>query len=85
MSRHSWALIETRLNATRRCGNKLGRCTIRTGGQINDIHNDEPDGLDETWALYDRELIDDELYAMWSHFRPGGGIFILSDSCIAAP
>ena len=34
------------------------------GGQINDVNNDEPDGLDETWALYDRELVDDELYAM---------------------
>jgi metacaspase-1 len=37
---------------------------MRTGGQVNDIHNDEPDGLDETWALYDRELVDDELYAL---------------------
>jgi hypothetical protein len=27
------------------------------GGQINDVNNDEPDGLDETWALYDRELV----------------------------
>jgi len=51
------------------------------GGQINDVNNDEPDGLDETWALYDRELVDDELYAMWSHFRPGVRIFVLSDSC----
>lgn len=51
------------------------------GGQINDVNNDEPDGLDETWVLYDRELVDDELYAMWSHFRPGVRIFVLSDSC----
>ncbi|MGD0793880.1 MAG: caspase family protein [Terriglobales bacterium] len=51
------------------------------GGQINDVNNDEPDGLDETWALYDRELVDDELYAMWSHFRPGVRVFVLSDSC----
>jgi metacaspase-1 len=51
------------------------------GGQINDVNNDEPDGLDETWVLYDRELIDDELYAMWSHFQPGVRIFVLSDSC----
>ncbi len=42
------------------------------GGQINDVDNQEPDGLDETWVLYDRELVDDELYAMWSLFRPGG-------------
>jgi len=51
------------------------------GGQINDANNDEPDGLDETWVLYDRELVDDELYAMWSRFRPGVRIFVLSDSC----
>ena len=29
------------------------------GGQINDVNKDEPDGLDETWVLYDRELLDD--------------------------
>ena len=51
------------------------------GGQINDVNDDEPDGLDETWVLYDRELIDDELYAMWSRFRPSVRIFVLSDSC----
>jgi hypothetical protein len=51
------------------------------GGQINDVSNGEPDGLDETWVLYDRELVDDELYAMWSRFRPGVRVFILSDSC----
>jgi metacaspase-1 len=51
------------------------------GGQINNVNNHEPDGLDETWVLYDRELVDDELYAMWSRFRPGVRIFVLSDSC----
>jgi hypothetical protein len=51
------------------------------GGQINDVNNDEPDGLDETWALYDRELVDDELYAMWSRFRPGVRVVVLSDTC----
>ena len=51
------------------------------GGQINDVNKSEPDGLDETWALYDRELVDDELYAMWSRFRPGVRVFVLSDSC----
>ena len=50
-------------------------------GQINDVNKSEPDGLDETWVLYDRELVDDELYAMWSRFRPGVRVFVLSDSC----
>lgn len=51
------------------------------GGQVPDVNGDEDDGLDETWALYDRELIDDELYVMWSQFQSGVRIFMLSDSC----
>ncbi len=51
------------------------------GGQINDVLNNEPDGLDETWVLYDRQLIDDELYAAWSLFRSSVRILVLSDSC----
>lgn len=52
------------------------------GGQIPDTNGDgESDALDETWCLYDRQLIDDELYAMWSKFRAGVRIFVLSDSC----
>ncbi len=51
------------------------------GGQINDVNKDEPDGLDETWVLYDRELLDDELYAAWSLFRPGVRVFVVADSC----
>jgi len=51
------------------------------GGQVDDVHGDEADGLDETWVLYDRELVDDELYAMWSQFAPGVRIVVLSDSC----
>jgi tetratricopeptide (TPR) repeat protein len=33
------------------------------GGQVPDRNDDEPDAQDETWCLYDGELIDDELYA----------------------
>jgi len=51
------------------------------GGQVGDVTADEEDGLDETWCLYDRMVVDDELYAMWSHFRPGVRILVLSDSC----
>ncbi|MEO6855736.1 MAG: caspase family protein, partial [Rhodoferax sp.] len=32
------------------------------GGQVTDINNDEPDGKDETWCLYDGQILDDELY-----------------------
>lgn len=51
------------------------------GGQINDVTDDEPDGLDETWVLYDRQLIDDELFAQWCYFKPGVRILVFSDSC----
>ena len=51
------------------------------GGQINDAGNDEPDGLDETWVLFDRQLVDDELYAAWSLFRPSVRVLVLADSC----
>jgi metacaspase-1 len=52
------------------------------GGQVPDTNNDETDDeYDETWCLYDRELIDDELYARWQRFREGVRIVVLSDSC----
>ena len=52
------------------------------GGQVPNTGNDfEPDGNDETWCLYDGELIDDELYEALSAFAAGVRIFILSDSC----
>ena len=51
------------------------------GGQAPDLNGDEPDGKDETWCLYDGELIDDELYSSWGAFAAGVRIFLLSDSC----
>jgi metacaspase-1 len=52
------------------------------GGQVPDVNNEETDDeQDETWCLYDRELIDDELYARWQRFREGVRIVVLSDSC----
>lgn len=51
------------------------------GGQLPDQNNDEPDGKDETWCLYDGELVDDELYSSWGAFAAGVRILLLSDSC----
>jgi len=51
------------------------------GSQVFDRNDDEPDGLDETWVLYDREIIDDELYSLWSKFVDGVRIIVVSDSC----
>ena len=51
------------------------------GGQVPDPSDEEEDHLDETWALYDRQLIDDELYALWGRFEADVRILMLSDSC----
>ncbi len=51
------------------------------GGQVPDINDDEPDAEDETWCLYDGEMLDDELYALWRKFAPGVRILVFSDSC----
>ena len=56
------------------------------GGQVPDTNSDEPadeeEGpQDETWVLYDRQLVDDELYALWGELKPGVRVFLLSDSC----
>lgn len=51
------------------------------GGQVVDVTGDETDRFDETWCLYDGELIDDELYYELGRFAAGVRIFVLSDSC----
>jgi hypothetical protein len=51
------------------------------GGQVPDVSGDEDDKKDETWCLYDGQLIDDELYYELSGFAAGVRILVLSDSC----
>jgi hypothetical protein len=51
------------------------------GGQVPDTNHDEPDKKDETWCLYDGQLIDDELYLELSRFAAGVRVLMLSDSC----
>jgi hypothetical protein len=51
------------------------------GGQVPDTNGDEADKKDETWCLYDGQLIDDELYFELSRFASGVRILVLSDSC----
>jgi metacaspase-1 len=51
------------------------------GGQVPDTSGDEPDKKDETWCLYDGQLIDDELYFELSKFGVGVRVLVLSDSC----
>ena len=52
------------------------------GGQVPDVNGDEETtSKDETWCLYDGELIDDELYFELSRFAAGVRVLVLSDSC----
>jgi hypothetical protein len=51
------------------------------GGQVRDVTGDESDKQDETWCLYDGQLIDDELYVELSRFAAGVRVLVLSDSC----
>ncbi|MER8873382.1 caspase family protein [Mesorhizobium sp. M0814] len=51
------------------------------GGQVPDFNGDEEDATDETWCLFDGQLIDDELYQLWSEFSAGVRVLVLSDSC----
>lgn len=51
------------------------------GGQLPDLNADETDAEDETWCLYDGELVDDELYILLGKFVKGVRILVFSDSC----
>lgn len=51
------------------------------GGQVPDVSGDEADKQDETWCLFDGQLIDDELYFELGQFAAGVRILVLSDSC----
>jgi metacaspase-1 len=51
------------------------------GGYVPDVSGDEPDARDETWCLYDGELIDDELWQVWKGFAAGVRVLVFSDSC----
>jgi metacaspase-1 len=52
------------------------------GGQVKDTNGDEEkDRKDETWVIFDRQLVDDELYDLWGGFKAGVRILVLSDSC----
>ncbi|MCB1683431.1 MAG: caspase family protein [Pseudomonadales bacterium] len=60
------------------------------GSSVPDINRDESrekrrgaklDRKDETWCLYDAQQVDDERGQLWSRFKKGVRICILSDSC----
>jgi hypothetical protein len=51
------------------------------GGQVPDRNNEEDDCQDETWCLYDGQLIDDEIYSLLGKFVSGARVLVFSDSC----
>jgi hypothetical protein len=52
------------------------------GGQLPDLNGDETDDhADETWCLYDGELVDDQVNAALAAFAAGVRVLVLSDSC----
>ena len=51
------------------------------GGQVRDTNNDEADGLDETWLLFDREVPDDDILDLIKKFKPGVRIVMINDQC----
>jgi hypothetical protein len=51
------------------------------GGSLPDLTGEEADMQDETWCLYDGQMVDDELYLLYGRFAAGVRILILSDSC----
>ena len=51
------------------------------GGKLPDKNSDEVDQTDETWCLYDRQLVDDELNNCLGQFTKGVRILVFSDSC----
>src|SRR5258706_1072087 len=53
------------------------------GGQVPDTNGDEVDRQDETWCLYDGQLIDDELYVELSKLAAGVRVLVLSDRCLS--
>ena len=50
-------------------------------GKLPDQNSDEIDKTDETWCLYDRQFVDDELNNYLAGFKDGVSIVVLSDSC----
>ena len=51
------------------------------GGQLPDRDGDEPDSMDETWCLYDGQVLDDEINELLGRFEKGVRLLVVSDSC----
>lgn len=53
------------------------------GGQREDLSGDEPDRLDETICLYDGEIIDDDMWRLFTKAPSGVRVAYVTDTCNA--
>jgi hypothetical protein len=51
------------------------------GGQLPDFDEEEVDAQDDTWCLYDGQMVDDEIYTLLAQFPEGVRVLVFSDSC----
>jgi metacaspase-1 len=51
------------------------------GGQLPDFDEEEADAQDDTWCLYDAQMVDDEIYELLGGFAEGVRVLVFSDSC----
>jgi len=51
------------------------------GGRTPDLDGDEADGWDETWVLWDGEMIDDTAWTYLLRFPAGANVVMISDTC----
>lgn len=49
-----------------------------------DENGDDGNGWDETWCLYDGEIVDDQLAGYWRLFQSGVRILVVADGCHSA-
>jgi len=53
------------------------------GGFVQNPRTPDEGGSDQTWVVYDRQMLDDELYQLWTIFKPGVRVVVVSDSCFS--
>ena len=67
-----------------KCGDIMVVYYSGHGGKVPNVpspYDIEYDNIDETWCLWDAQLLDDELRNLWAGFEKGVRIVLLSDSC----
>jgi len=69
------------LTETARAGDIVVLFFASHGTQLPDRSDDESDAMDETICLYDRELVDDDMWELLCQFRREVRILSIADTC----